>query len=310
MTLRSIVKGIVESDGIGRPLAELARRRRYGASLTLAYHNVTAPGLPSAWGDTSLHLPADAFARQLDHIASHYSVVPLDEVLSQGAPDAPPRVAITFDDAYVGALTHGVRELRARSLPATIFVAPGRFESTFWWDTLADGRGLDDEVRAHVLGALAGREDEAVRWAASVGRGRAASPAPDYVCASEELLRAALEYPALTIASHSWSHPNLSRVAPGALEEELVRSAERVKEIGGGQARPYISYPYGLSNECVAGAAIAAGYRAGFLIAGGWARCATTTARAFAWPRLNVPAGISDAGFALRVAGVLRGSAA
>jgi hypothetical protein len=64
-----------------------------------------------------------------------------------------------------------------------------------------------------------------------------------------------------------------------------------------------ISYPYGISSPRVEHAARAAGYTAGLLIEGGWI-FGGTIENPFAVPRLDVPSGLSAAGFELRTAGV------
>src|SRR5579862_5104874 len=111
-------------------------RGRHGRTLVLAYHNVL-PDTAEPTGDRSLHLPRARFAEQLDVLADWCDVVPLATVLGRAPATGRPRVAITFDDGYRGALTVGAAELRARSLPATMFISPGLVGGDgFWWDAL------------------------------------------------------------------------------------------------------------------------------------------------------------------------------
>jgi peptidoglycan/xylan/chitin deacetylase (PgdA/CDA1 family) len=307
---RSRVKAIVERGLLRSPIATVARRRRRHGVLVLAYHDIVPLGAEIA-GDRSLHLTRRSFAEQLDVLMETHDVVPLATVVESSQADRPmtratgrgrPQAVITFDDAYQGAVTAGVPELVSRNLPATIFVAPAFVGGkSFWWDELADPQaGLDDDVRVRALDQLAGR-DEAIRgWAGDTGR--SVHVAPEYArCATEEELRAACRGSRLTLASHSWSHPNLARLGGDELRVELERPLAWLRERFEGVS-PYLAYPYGLSSPAVARAAKEAGYRAGLLVAGGWLPDGARDH--FALPRLNIPAGMSRDGFALRAAGL------
>ena len=155
--MREAIKGAIEQALILSGLAALARRRVRGQTLILAYHNVVPDG-ESVRGDISLHLPQRRFAAQLDILARLGRVIPLARALDP-AVDRTPRFVVTFDDAYAGALSAGVGELRKRGMPGTIFVAPGLLGLTTWWDTIADPDTgtVPESKRDHALGALAGR---------------------------------------------------------------------------------------------------------------------------------------------------------
>src|SRR5690348_4128876 len=137
---RDVVKATVEAALIRSGVAYIARRRLRGRALVLAYHNVVPTGQPRL-GETSLHLAQADFAAQLDLLASTHDVVPLESIVDDVSESARPRVAITFDDAYHGAITAGLEELRRRAMPATIFVAPGLLGGDTWWDRLAAASG-------------------------------------------------------------------------------------------------------------------------------------------------------------------------
>src|SRR6476646_910636 len=109
MTVRAGLKQAVERLLIGAGVAGVSRARLRHRSVVLAYHNVVPDDAPPV-GDLSLHLSQSRFAAQLDELARHAEVVPLDAVFSR-AVGKRPRVAITFDDAYLGAVTRGVDEL-------------------------------------------------------------------------------------------------------------------------------------------------------------------------------------------------------
>lgn len=299
--LRQRAKRAVEAFVVRSGGAALGRRRRAGELLVLAYHNVVPDGAFIA-GDRSLHLPQAAFRAQLDALRRTHDVVPLADALMDIAPRrGRPLAAITFDDAYRGAVTAGVDELRSRGLPATIFVTPAFLDGhAFWWDLLAHPEhGLDDALRLRALGDLRGRNDEIL---ADDARPRA-DVAEHARCASVAELEAALDYPGLTLGSHTWSHPNLARIEGDELAFELAeprRWLARYDE----RALPVISYPYGSASDAVWAAARAAGYAAGLMIDGGWTPPAPRNA--FAIPRLNIPAGVSEHGFVLRAAGLVQ----
>jgi peptidoglycan/xylan/chitin deacetylase (PgdA/CDA1 family) len=266
-------------------------RRMAGRSLVLAYHNVVQDS-EAGRGDRSLHLPLSVFRHQLDLLEEHCRVISLAQIVA-GVPDGDrPNVAITFDDAYRGAVELGVAELIRRGLPATVFVAPGLLGLTVtWWDGLAErAGGVREEERQRIL------EEE---------KGRSTPPAgvtlpAHYSCANEaqvlELARAGID-----LGAHTWSHPNLARLAQEELMSELERPLEWLRQHNVRTAM--LAYPYGITCRHVERAVEAAGYEAAFRVHGGW--MSRTSRSRWSLPRFNIPAGLSDAGFRLRLAGYL-----
>jgi peptidoglycan/xylan/chitin deacetylase (PgdA/CDA1 family) len=302
MPARQLAKTAVEQGLLRSGLPGIFSRLRRSDALILAYHNVVPDG-ERVVGDSSLHLPRSSFAAQLDALLEMAEVVPLDVALAGGARSSGrPRVAITFDDAYRGAVLVGVGELTSRGLPATIFVPPALLDGgVFWWDALTPrGKpGLADAVREDALQRLAGKGSAIL----AEHQCHDTSHIPAYARgASEAELHSAVESSGITLASHSWSHPNLAALSATELEEELVRPLDWLRARFD-RTLPYISYPYGHHSPAVERAAAAAGYRAGLRIEGGWLR--DGAANRYAIPRLNIPAGISEAGFRLRCSGLL-----
>jgi peptidoglycan/xylan/chitin deacetylase (PgdA/CDA1 family) len=76
----------------------------------------------------------DRFAAQMDYLAQRRQVIPLDALLSPAPRTGPPRVAITFDDAYTSVLEHAVPVLRAHGFPATFFVPTKWIGTANEWD--------------------------------------------------------------------------------------------------------------------------------------------------------------------------------
>jgi peptidoglycan/xylan/chitin deacetylase (PgdA/CDA1 family) len=172
-----------------------------------------------------------------------------------------------------------------------------------WWDTLRDPAGtlLGPAERQRALEEGRGL-DEAVRSLAAGSGWQTVLASDDVGLASLDELRASFSVGGVTIASHTWSHPNLTRLSDPELQEELTRSADWLRAEAGAAWRPWLAYPYGLTDTRVAGAARKAGYSAAFRVAGGWTR--RPPEDPFDTPRLNVPAGLTPSGIRLRGAGL------
>lgn len=282
--------------------AALAARRRRGSTLILAYHNVVPDDAPPV-GDRSLHLPLARFRSQLNALQETHDIVALEEVRGAPVVSARPRVAITFDDAYRGALTLALPELARRKIPATVFVAPGLLGSEgCWWDLLAarDGSGLSASVRNHVLTVLRGDDAAAVAWARTQATTHSALP-PHARIATEDELRLAAALPGIMLGAHTWSHCNLAQVSRDALDAELAKPLRWLQERFA-NVLPWLAYPYGLSAPSTAEWVRHFGYRGAFRIEGGWINSASPPE--YVLPRINIPAGLSRDGFVLRVSGL------
>lgn len=283
----------------GVPRVALAGHRH--RTLILMYHDIVPLGESPA-GDVSLHLPQELFSEQLDALARTHDVVPLADVLTIAATRAKrPRVAITFDDAYRGALIAGVPELARRGMPATIFVPPGLLgERRFWWDVLAASSGgvIDPALRDRALNEWRGEGDVILQAVHSAGD----AGLPVYASsATESELASVAAIPGITFGSHTWSHPNLAALDAQRLAAELRRPLEWLRERYE-RVLPALAYPYGLQSAAVQRAASAAGYATAFCVDGGWL---VEPLSPYAMPRLDVPAAVSKAGFRLRVSGFL-----
>ena len=291
----------------GNPFAFRLLSSRLGSgSLVLAFHNVLSEDT-GARGDRSLHLPVKVFCEMVDWLAEAFQVVPLDQVLgSKDEENGKPLAAITFDDAYVGAISVAIPELWRRGLPATVFAISGAEPGqTFWWDALADGfpDGMPDTTRESALDLARGDEAGVRAWANREGLPLATLDG-EFVAASWESVGRASRLPGITIASHTRSHPNLAALGADELAEELAGSRDELLRAVEG-SRPWLAYPYGRSSPAVEGAAEAAGYEMAFRVTGGVLRSTDPIPSRFALPRLNIPAGLSLQGFRLRAAGLL-----
>lgn len=300
--MNSRLKRVAERALVRSGVARMAQARLATSSLLiLAYHDIVPTGARND-GASSLHLPQREFARQLDLISITHDVVSLDSAVTHQSTERS-RVAITFDDAYVGALTAGVEELQRRQLPATVFVAPALLGRDTWWDIMAmHSAGIvRGDLNSHAMWQLAGRRDQVLAWAAGATT-NASLPTPSARIGTLAELESAVAYPRLAVAAHTWSHVNLCAVAA----DELAREVSLPLDWLSARFRsfvPMISYPYGLSSREVHAAASRAGYSRAFRVDGGWMND-PVNADPFAMPRYNVPAGLSLDGLRLRLAGI------
>ncbi|MFN2564897.1 MAG: polysaccharide deacetylase family protein [Gemmatimonadaceae bacterium] len=301
---RAAAKAATEQLLLSSGITALARRRRRADVLILAYHNVV-PDDTASCGDEPLHLSRSRFAAQLDLLAETHDVVPLADALTgrAGRRDRP-RAVITFDDAYRGALTLGAAELALRRMPATVFVAPAFVGgAAFWWDRVVLPPPGEERsaFRTRALEECAGR-DAAVRELA-LQCGFTEREVPSYArCASEWELTESGSSGTFTLGSHSWSHPNLAAVSGSVVREELARPLVWLRGRFMG-VLPVLAYPYGRFSDATVAAARAAGYSAALRNDGGWLRRGQTDA--LRTPRVDIPSGLSSAGFALRAAGLV-----
>jgi peptidoglycan/xylan/chitin deacetylase (PgdA/CDA1 family) len=300
--MHSLLKQPLERVLSSSYVAWVTRHRVRGKRLILAYHGVIPDGAKPV-GERTLFIAQGDFAAHLDMLSEVADVAPLDQIDQDG--DGRPRVAITLDDAYRGAVCEGVRELVKRGLPATIFVAPGRLEGhIFWWDALSSGKGtLDRAVRDYALSTLAGSDERVRAWAS--GADLPTSDAlPGYArAATREELRSAVAFPGITVGSHTWSHRNLANLGITEIVSELSRSRAWLKAQFAGKAIDWLAYPYGLDSVAARHAAADASYTGALRISGGWHDPARVSP--FSRPRLNVPSGLSVAGLKTRMLGAL-----
>jgi peptidoglycan/xylan/chitin deacetylase (PgdA/CDA1 family) len=299
--MRLIAKRVRETVLLASSADRLARWRHRRRTLVLAYHGVVPVG-ERPCGERSLHLPQATFAAQLDALLATHDVVPLS-ASTDGPRGKRPQVVISFDDAYRGAMTVGLDELELRGLPATVFVSPGLFGTRTWWDRLSDTAtgAVPPAARAAALSAHQGRAERVI---GAFGAGATSLP-PWAEIANEDEVRAAAARPGVTLGAHTWSHANLTALEPDDFVAELERPLAWLRSVGQ-KGIPWLAYPYGLTSPAVARAAASAGYVGAFRIDGGWMPVnAAAPAMRYDLPRLNVPSGLSLAGFRLRAAGLL-----
>ena len=183
------------------------------------------------------------FARQVERLArAGWKTLSLGEVIACARGErvtAANELAITFDDGYRGLRDHAFPVLAAHGMRATCFVLSDYAGRLNRWDVAYGGRRF-----AH----LAWRDMRA--WQ---GRG-------------------------IEFASHTATHPRLTRLSELGVYEELDRSR---RAIGGalGVAATAVSYPFGAAGGREERIAREAGYDAGFGIAREWKGSTMSIAR-------------------------------
>jgi peptidoglycan/xylan/chitin deacetylase (PgdA/CDA1 family) len=274
---RSILRRLAATSVVGGAAALVERLDDAGPRYlkVLTYHRVDRP---------------EPFAQHVAHLARHHRVVSVDQVIAalRGGPPLPARsVLLTFDDGYRGFAGVAWPVLRARGLPAALFVPtayPDSRRPAFWWDRLERGLGRTqrscpletpigrlplatsrERLRAgHRLKAwfkeLAPGEVQREADALALAIGAETSTAHE-VLGWDELRVLAAE--GVAIGAHSRTHARLDRLAPEELREEVLGSlADLAREIP--RAPRVFAYPYGCYDEHVVEVLRAAGAELAF----------------------------------------------
>lgn len=209
----------------GLGVTRLAAWWNRGRVMILCYHGVTARGERMPDDPTGLHIRAERFESQLEHLRRRYRVLPLCEYLAarrEGRRLPPRSVVITFDDGYRNFYTMAAPRLRERDLPAALFLTVGEIGAAPRGDS--GGWEPEDDVRY-----LSWPEVLELR-----GRG-------------------------VEIGSHTYTHPMLSRLPVEEAERELRESLAEVARRTGEPAPPF-AYPFGDYTPQLAERANALGY--------------------------------------------------
>jgi len=237
---------------------------RGGLLRVLTYHRIDdLHAQPHLYPEMISATPTQ-FAHQLEHLASHYRVISIDQVIEalHESRRLPPRsVLLTFDDAYRDFSQYAWPLLSKYGLPATLFVPtayPDQPERAFWWDRLygAFRQATQGETRRqfgsfrcllnHVKSLPDNRAQELVDQLCKQDTSRSQQNA---VLGWDELRRLARE--GLSLGPHTRTHPLLNRIS----EEDAVRQAadslaDLQREVG--EVPRVLAYPSGAYSEQVA----------------------------------------------------------
>ena len=113
-------------------------------------------------------------------------------------------------------------------------------------------------------------------WARETGIPRQVLPEHARAGTEGDLARATAQ-PGITIAAHSWSHPNLARLEKSDLDDELCRPIDWLHKRFP-NAVSWLAYPYRLTSPAVERAVVAAGYDGAVLLGGAMAATPATSA--------------------------------
>jgi peptidoglycan/xylan/chitin deacetylase (PgdA/CDA1 family) len=257
--------------------------RQRGVLTILTYHRVDDPSARPELMPSLISATPTSFAAQIDMVARGFDPVSLPDVLaSLDEPARLPRraVLVTFDDGYRDFATNAWPVLRARSVPATMFVATGAASdpsTPFWWDRLwaAVQRAPGPDPIATPHGALPVGGEHARRTVATIrdwlktldhdeamrevdriveelgARESGASPDGDPGPTTPAMLGwdelRALARDGVTLAPHTRRHPLLDRVPLEMAIEEIAGShADLEREVGSVAPIPRVlAYPSG-----------------------------------------------------------------
>jgi peptidoglycan/xylan/chitin deacetylase (PgdA/CDA1 family) len=233
-----------------------------GAVKVLLYHACEPEESDYTRGLKSNTTPV-AFAAHLDFLRRHYRIVPVSDIEQSPVPDRV--VAITFDDGYRSVFTHAYPELRARSIPATVYLVTSVLDAgqPVWVNQLnwllrrypAESRPLaadllnveTDAPVSTILHRARVRYDpevinqllEAVLGAVPTMTGHI-DDAPLYLSWVEV---EEMHNHGLTFGNHTVSHPSLPRLTPTDIRTEIA-VAQQAIVARLGSCRSF-AYPFG-----------------------------------------------------------------
>jgi peptidoglycan/xylan/chitin deacetylase (PgdA/CDA1 family) len=242
----------------------LSRSGARASLLVMIFHRVMPAPDPMVPSEPD----AAGFASQMDLIAANFTVLPLREAVARlrGGTLPARAVCITFDDGYANNFTVALPILKARSLPATVFVAPGflnggrMFNDTVYeairsapgrLDLREDGLGeftLGDapaRIRAAqeiVLKLKYLEPAERLARAQALVRRTGAAVQDDLMMTDEQVARLAAA--GIEIGAHTMTHPILASIDAASARAEIGQSKRRLEEIVGAPVRSF-AYPNG-----------------------------------------------------------------
>ena len=266
--MKRLVSSFLAAAGLPAFFAWRNRRRLP----ILMYHGLAPrPLAPACWQQ----LDVASFRRQIEWVAAHYRVLPLEEALSRlYAGTLPERaLAVTFDDGYASNLELGLPILEAFRVPATVFLVTDLVGTVGvpWADRLylalartnvasasstalaleaaplssdADrARAYETAVRAAKALPRAAKDAALSRLVADLGQDGPFDPGVFRMLSWDDV--AALSRSGLvTVASHTRTHQILSRCTDaevhaevGPAHEELARRVGRTPNV--------MAYPVG-----------------------------------------------------------------
>jgi peptidoglycan/xylan/chitin deacetylase (PgdA/CDA1 family) len=257
---------------------DLARKLTPNLLTVLNYHRIEDP-FPDGFDTFRPNVSATSsdFAAQMDYVSQKYNVISGTELAAfiKGRHQLPAHATIiTFDDGYYDNYTNAYPILKARDLPAIIFLATGFIgtRKPFFWDLITYCFFHTQKEQAHfpLLGAQSWdhgstRETvtqhliEALKKISDMEKQKIIDQLPKILGvdlpddAFKNLMMSwsharELSENGIELGAHTASHPILTRISLDAVSAELLQSKQHVEaEIG----KPSLSfaYPNGQSSD-------------------------------------------------------------
>ena len=246
----------------------VVRRRRTNNLQILLYHRVNDGRDPFFSGT-----PVAVFDQQMELLALHYQVLPLEEAIerlkSHDLPDN--AVAITFDDGYRDNYENAFPILQKYSLPATIFLATAAIGSgrTLWHDRVFSAfretnvpmlSGIGPIRESYPLRSIAEKlhaQSRVLTFLRSLGHGErlawietlvAVLQVKDYQADQHLMLTwddvRAMQRQRISFGSHTVNHPILATLSEQQVVWEIEESKQTIEREIGVPVRTF-AYPNG-----------------------------------------------------------------
>jgi peptidoglycan/xylan/chitin deacetylase (PgdA/CDA1 family) len=253
----------------------------------LAYHSCEET--ENDWiAGLGTNTPPSVLESQLDFVVRHYVVVSLDQLERGEHPDC--TAVITFDDAYRSVYRSAFPLLRARALPATVYLVTSAVDN----HALVWVNELNWFLRRHsaIARPLATRWLQLPRTASAKTILQAAlldyDPAQvlswlvdlrHRTGTSGETLAAEaglylswdeigeMSAHGISFGNHTATHPNLARLSPAAQREEMRSGRDALRAHG--LASASLAYPFGLFDTASRSLATELGHRSVMEVGGG-----------------------------------------
>lgn len=313
-------------------VAEFTRPRQRGQLAILMYHGIAPEPLsPRCWHVVG----AASFRQQMEYLARHFNVLPLEESLERlRSGTLPDRAAtITFDDGTQDLATQAAPILRSLGLPGAVFLATDAMASgkPLWPDRLwlAVARTKMSAVKLPAIGlgelSLRGDAERGIAFSLVISRLKElpdeeridrlnsilellgadddTDPGPFRMLSWAEA-RELAKTGDITLHPHSVTHPILSRCTDEKLDHEITESCAAL-ERETGFAPTIFAYPNGRAHDF--------DDRAKQVLRRRDVRWALSTIKGFAdqssdplaLPRLSIGSNMSPQRFRLAVSGAL-----
>jgi peptidoglycan/xylan/chitin deacetylase (PgdA/CDA1 family) len=279
--MKQAILNLMSSAGAFGPFREANRAK----ALILMYHRFSH-------GDESSSTSARAFGQHLEYLKEHYTLVTISQLaqlLKSGEPLPRSLATITIDDGFRDAYDVAFPLLRRYDAPATLFAVTDFLDQRAWiWTDklrfltsrtsveMFDMSVGDHSVKCRLNGSesrldLAARANELLKQLANEEKDEVISqiastlkltlpdlPPPEYAPLTWEQARE-MDRNGVEIASHTLTHPILTKVSDEQLVKELQGSRARLETMLSRENKSFC-YPNGNYDERVIQAVELAGY--------------------------------------------------